>query len=107
MDELIDIKVSVNLLSILIAGVYCTHSGVNPIAVPTSLYIELTEQLIPYIKVWDYEKMSFEDWIKNCLIIAPKELFSESELEDAELNTIYLERTLGNAVLIATGDVNL
>lgn len=107
MDELIDIKVSVDLLSMLIAGVYCTSAGVDPVAIPPSLYMELTEVLIPYLKVWDYEKFSFEDWIRDCLIIAPKELFGESELEDAKSNTIYIERSLGNVILIATGDLNL
>ena len=105
MDELIEIKLSVGVLSTLIAGIYCTYSGVDPIAVPVSLYLELTEKLVPYLKNWDYGRISFEEWVQHCLIVAPKEMFNEVELEESKKNSIYIERNNGNVILVATGDI--
>lgn len=102
---MINVKLGIGTFATLLAGLYCTHSGIDVLAVPTSLYIELVEQLTPYLKVWDYEKISFEDWVKYNLIIAPKEMFEDSELEDCKNNAIYIERKIGNVVLVATADV--
>ena len=105
MNELHEIKVSGVVLSTLIAGMYCANTHINPVAIPTSLYIELCEKLIPYLKEWDYETITFEDWVAHCLIIAPKEMFMSNELEEMRKNTIFIERNLGNVTLIATGDI--
>lgn len=102
---MINLKLNLNTFSTLIAGLYCTYTSIDPRAVPTSLYIELAEKLEPYMENWDYEKQSFEDWITHNLLIAPMELFSESELNECKNNAIYIERQLGNVVLIATGDI--
>lgn len=103
--DTVNIEIEIGTLATLIAGLYCTFSVVDPIAIPTSVYIELCEKLLPFLDEWDYEMISFEDWIKTCLIIAPYELFTEDEISEFKKNDIYFERLNGRALLICTAEV--
>ena len=98
----INIKLYVSTLAVLIAGLYSTYSAVDPMAIPHSLYLELAEYLVDYLENWDYEKISFEDWIKYNLVIAPLEMFSASDFQELKENDLYIERSLGNVTLVAT-----
>lgn len=98
------ITLEVGTIATLLSGLYCTYCAVDPIAIPTSVYIELAEKLIPYLENWDYDKISFEDWVKYNLLIIPKVMVTE-ELEDLQKNAIYFERVNGNAVLVVTAEV--
>ena len=105
LGDKVDIKIEVATLSTLIAGIYCTVTQIDPIAIPTSIYIELAEKLVPYLENWDYDKISFEQWIETHLLIIPKAMCSEEDIEEFKQNTVYLERENGNAILIVTFEV--
>ena len=105
MIDLIDIKIEIPTLASLIAGLYCLNTSIDPVAIPVSLYLELAEKLVPFLEKWDYSKISFEDWLKTSLIIAPKVLFSDSELEEYKQHGIYFERVNGNAILVCTAEM--
>lgn len=105
MNDKISMEIEVGTLATLIAGLYCLNSVVDPVAIPTSVYIELCEKLVPFLDGWDYEKLSFEDWVKYNLIIAPKMMFSDEDVEAFKKNTIYFERDNGPVLLIATAEV--
>lgn len=100
--ELLDVKLQPTTLSVLIAGLYCIDSVIDPRVIPESLYLELTEKIIPYLRSWSYDILDFEDWVKYNLIIAPKELFTDEDIEDFKTNEIYFEREVGRATLIVT-----
>ena len=105
MDELIPLKLDVNTLSTLIAGLYSVYTDVNPIAIPQSVWLEIAEKLSYFMDTWDYEKITLNDWVKYGLLIYPKEMFNESEIEDLQKNTLYWERVSGNAVLVVSMDI--
>lgn len=105
LNDLINIKIEVSTLATLIAGLYCTMASVDPMAIPSSIYIELAEKLVPYLTEWDYDKITFEEWIGTHLLIIPKVLCSEEDIEEMKQNTVYLERENGNVILIVTFEV--
>ena len=105
MDDVIAIKLELSTLATLIAGLYCLYAVVDPVAIPQSVYVELCEKLQPYLENWNYSELSFEDWVKYNLIIAPIELFTKEEIEEFKRNEIYFERHNGNIILVATAKV--
>lgn len=102
LDSLVPLTISVATLSTLIAGIYCTVSHIDPIAIPTSIYIEIAEKIAPLLEDWDYEKMTFEQWVETQLLIIPKALCTEEDIEEMKKNSVYLERENGRAILIIT-----
>ena len=105
LNDLVGIKIEVSTLATLIAGLYCTMASVDPMAIPSSIYIELAEKLVPYLEKWDYDELTFEQWVGANLLIIPKVLCSEDDIEELKNNTVYLERENGNAILIVTFEV--
>ena len=106
LDDKVNLEITVTTLSILLAGLYVAYTYVDINAIPSSLFIEVAEKLVPYLEQWDYSKISFEDWIRTNLIIAPREMFTQSELDELSRTSIYFERELGNATLIVSGDIS-
>ena len=104
-NGLIPLKLDVNTLSTLIAGLYSVYTDVNPIAIPQSIWLEIAEKLSYFMDTWDYEKITLNDWIKYGLLIYPKEMLSESEIEDLQSNSLYWERVSGNAILVVSMDI--
>ena len=102
------VKLELNLttLSVLIAGMYCTYNNIDSIAIPESIYLEIAEKLTPYLDDWDYEKISFEEWIRTCLLILPRVLLDDDMVEEMKQNGIYWERNNGNIVLSISMDVS-
>ena len=105
LNSQVPIQISVATLSTLIAGIYCTVASVDPIAIPTSIYIEVAEKVVPYLEDWDYDKLTFEQWVETSLLIIPKVMCSEEDIESFKQNAVYLERENGNAILIVTFEV--
>ena len=103
LSDKISVELEIGTITILLSGLYVHYSGVDVSAIPPSLFIEVSEKLIPYLREWDYDKISFEEWIKQYLVIAPLELFNSSELEELREAEIYFERRLGNVTLIVSG----
>lgn len=104
LNERIQMSLEVSTIAILVAGLYCTFNNVDSMAIPSSLYIEIAEKLVPYLNNWDYEKLSFEDWIKYNLIILPK-IMVEDEIDELKKNELYFERDNGNIMLVVTAEM--
>jgi len=92
-------------LGVLIAGLYATYSDINPMAIPNSLWLEIAEKVEPYLENWDYEKISFEEWIKYNLFIYPTMAIDDESLKEMKESTIYFERLNGNALLSISMDM--
>ena len=105
MSDLIDVKMELSTFAVFIAGLYCHYSMVDPVAIPESLYIEIAEKLLPYLKKWNYDKITLEQWLKYNLLIIPKVLV-EGEIDDFKKNDLYFERDNGNVMLIVTADMS-
>lgn len=96
MNEVVAVDMSLGSLAVLISGLYTYATGVSVDAIPSSLYIEIAENISIY------QPFNVDEFVAG-LMIAPIELFSESELLDyRENNALYIERRLGNATLVAT-----
>lgn len=102
---MVKVDLKTHTLAILVAGIYSVVHEVELIAIPESVYLSVAEKLEFFLPDWNYEKISFEDWINNCLTILPKVMLSEEELEYLQNNTLYWEVPNGNAVLIVSMDV--
>jgi hypothetical protein len=102
LTDKVSIKLELGSLATLIAGLYVAHTNIQIEAVPSSLFIEIAEQLSEYLPSWRYDELSLEDWIKYELVIMPIDYFNEVELNELRNATIYLERRLGNATLVAS-----
>ena len=101
LTDKITIEIELGTFSNLIAGMYCTYSAVNPVAIPEFIWIELANKVAEHLD----EIKSFEEWVKYNLLIIPKEFCSEDEIESYKTNTVYYERDNGNATLIVTFEV--
>ena len=99
------IKLNTNTLSVLIAGLYCTEHDVNSMAIPQSLWIEIAEKLESFLPLWDYDKISFEEWVSNCLFIYPTLLLDSEDLEEMKSKALYWERMNGNVMLSVLMDI--
>lgn len=104
LKDRVDISIEIGTLATLLSGLYTFYSSVNPSLIPTSLYIEIAEKITPYLNNWDYEKLSFEDWIKFNLLIIPKPLI-EDEIDEYKENELYFERENGNVILVVTAEM--
>lgn len=104
---MINIQLEKSTLAGLISGLYCAFNNVNVMAIPESLWIEIAEKLEYFISddLWDFSKMSFEEWVKTGLFIYPKEMIPESDLEEMKGSTLYWERLTGNVVLAVSMDI--
>lgn len=100
------IQINGDSFTSLLAGLYVMYNETRVEAIPLSLWFELSEKLYPYVKVWDYNKISLEQWIKDMLLILPKPMIPEIELNHMKNNNeIYFERFCGNVVLVVTAPV--
>lgn len=99
------VELETSTLSVLIAGLYCTYNEVNSIAVPESVWMYVAEQLENFLPKWNYDVISFEDWIKHSLTILPKPLLEEVDIKYLKENTLYSEINNGNVVLVVSMDV--
>lgn len=99
---MVKVELETTTIAVLIAGLYCINHNVNALAIPESLYLEIAEKLEYFIPAWDFNKISFEDWVDKCLLIYPKVLFDDETLNDLQKNTLYWERDNGNAILVVS-----
>lgn len=101
LNDKVTVEIELGTFATLIAGMYCTYSAVNPIAIPEYVWIEIATKIVPYLK----EIESFDEWIKYNLLIIPKQMCSEEDIESYKKNTEYFERENGNVILIITFEV--
>ena len=99
-DDRITLEISIGSLASLIAGWYVMSSSVNINAIPSEVFIELAKKLVPYLKDWDYDKLTIEEWITNNLLIIPHILAEETDKD----SDIYFEYPNGNVLLVVCGN---
>ena len=104
---MVSVELSTNTLAMLVAGLYCAEHEIDSIAIPYSIWISIAEKLEYFLPVWDYDKISFEQFINTCIFIYPKEAISEADLKDMQKNTLYWEYPNGNIILIVSMDVSV
>lgn len=102
---MVKIDLKTNTLAVLVAGLYSAVHEVEPIAIPESVWLGIAEKLEYFMDDWNYDKISFEDWISNCLTILPKAMLNDEELDYLQNNTLYYEVLNGNAVLSVSMDI--
>lgn len=102
------IRIGLNLstLSILIAGLYCTTHETNAMAVSESIWLEIAEKLEEFLPIWDYSRLSFEDWVDHNLMILPIVLFTNEELEELYKESLCWTRWNGNVELLISMDMS-
>lgn len=101
---MVNIELETDTLAPLIAGLYCIDMDLDAIGVSKSIWFEVAEKLKPYLEKWDYSKISFEDWIKYCLIIYPLEAMKADDIESLQENTLCWTSDNGNATLFISMD---
>ena len=94
-------------LAVLLAGLYTVNTGINPIAIPESLWLDVVKILSPYLESWDYKKISFEEFVRQNLLIIPKELCSEEDIAYYKDNTVYYEYPNGRVILVVTFNIDV
>lgn len=101
----ITLKIQDDTFATLLAGLYVTYHNSEVYAIPSYVWLMLSNVLQPHLEHWRYDVQSLEDWIDNYLLITAKEVCTEEELEEFKKNAIYLEIVNGNMTLICTGDI--
>ena len=101
------IELDESTIAVLLAGLYTVNTGVNPIAIPESLWLDIVKILSPYLETWDYKKMSFEEFVRQNLLIVPKQLCTEEDIDYYKQNTVYFEYPNGNVVLVVTFNIDM
>ena len=101
------IELDKSTIAVLLAGLYTVNTGVNPIAIPESLWLDIVKILSPYLETWDYKKMSFEEFVRQNLLIIPKQLCTEEDIDYYKQNTVYFEYPNGNVVLVVTFNIDV
>lgn len=101
------VDLDLNTLSVLIAGMYCTDHQVDSIAIPQSVWLSIAEKLEFFLPQWDYERIRFEQWISNYLLILPKPMLSVDEIKELQENTLYYEVPNGNVILVISMDIGV
>lgn len=104
---MVKVNLSLSTLSVLIAGMYCSCHSVDSMAIPQSLWLSIAEKLEYFLPDWDYDKISFEEWVDTHLLILPKPMLSEEEVEDLQNTTLYWEHPNGNVVLSVSMDIGV
>ena len=101
------IELDESTIAVLLAGLYTVNTGVNPIAIPESLWLDIVKILSPYLETWDYKKMSFEEFVRQNLLIIPKQLCTEEDIDYYKQNTVYFEYPNGNVILVVTFNIEV
>lgn len=101
------VDLDVNTLSVLIAGIYCSEHQVESIAIPQSVWLSIAEKLEYFLPDWDYNIISFEEWISTCLMILPKPMLDEEDIEKLQGSTLYWEAPNGNIILVISMDIGV
>ena len=101
------VELRTDTLGALVSGLYCSSTGVDAMAIPQSVWIEIAEKLEYFLSIWNFEDISFEDWVKTGLVIFPKEMLTEEDMEDLKKDSLYWERMNGNVILFISMNIKL
>ena len=96
---MVKVDLTTSTLAVLIAGLYCTYNNVESIAIPESVFMSIAEKIEYFLPDWDYDVISFEEWIRTCLLILPKVMLDEEDIKEMQGTTLYWEYPNGNVIL--------
>ena len=99
------VDLTTTTLAVLVSGLYCAENNVDAMAIPQSVWFTIAEKIEYFLPDWDYEVISFEEWIRTCLMIVPKVLLTEEDLEEMRETCIYWEYPNGNMVLVISMNI--
>lgn len=105
--RLVKLELETSTLAILVAGMYCANSGIDSMAVPQSVWMQIAEKLEYFLsnELWDFKKMSFEDWVNTSLFIAPKPMLSDEDIKELQEIPLYFEAVNGNIILCVSMNI--
>ena len=99
------IQLNTTTLAVLISGLYCTDNNVDSRAIPLQVWLDIAEKLEYFLPYWNFNEISFEDWVNKHLSILPKILLTDEDIEDMIQSTMYWEHPNGNMVLSISMDI--
>lgn len=101
------IELETDTLAVLISGMYCVNHNVDAMAIPQSVWMEIAEKMEYFIgnELWDFKKISFEDYIKTGIFIFPTEALDKETLDEMMDGCLYWERENGNITLSISMDI--
>lgn len=100
-----EVNLNTETLAVLVAGIYCTEHEVDSMAIPHSLWLEIAEKIEYFLPLWDYDKISFEEWVNKCLLIYPTVMLDSEDLKEMQEIPLYWERLNGNVLLSVSMDI--
>ena len=105
------VELKTETLAVLISGLYCTSHSVNPMAIPESLWMDIAGKLEYFIsnELWDFSKVSFEDFVTQNIFVYPTEMLDVETMEELTTNSLYWETDNGNVTLSVSlniGEIN-
>ena len=102
---MVTVDLDTRTLAVLIAGLYCSSHDVDSIAIPETVYLYVAKQLEYFLPYWNYDKCTFEDWIKYNLTIIPKIILTDEDIQYLQENTLYHEIVNGNVLLVVSMNI--
>lgn len=101
------VELNTNTLAVLVGGLYCTHNDVSAMAIPESLWLSIAEKLTYFIEngLWDFSKLSFEEFVQHDIFIYPTEALDGETLKDMMEIPLYWETSNGNVNLSVSLDI--
>ena len=102
---MVSIDLNTNTLAILVSGLYCANTNTDPMAIPPDVWLQIAQKLEYFLPMWDYTKITFEQWVDTGLFIFPKSMLDEDTLEEMMSEGLYWEYPNGNVVLAINMDM--
>ena len=104
---MVKVELETNTLAVLISGIYCVDKGVDAMAIPESVWISIAEKLEYFIEndLWDFSRISFEEFIASKIFIFPTQALDVKTLEELQKIPLYWECENGQISLSVSVDI--
>lgn len=102
---MVKVELETSTLAVLISGMYCASKGVDAMAIPESVWISIAEKLEYFMDVWDFNKISFEEFVEENIFIYPTQALDVKTLEELQKIPLYWECENGNISLSISLDI--
>ena len=78
---LVDLKLEIETVAVLVAGVYIDSNGIPDDFIPNEVWLGVTEELLNFLPSWNYDKKTLEEWVSESLIITSLDNVDEKNCE--------------------------
>lgn len=102
---MVKVELHTTTLAVLVSGLYCSSHNIDAMAIPQSVWIAVAEKLEYFLPDWNYSIISFEEWVDTHLMIIPKVLLTDEDVEEMQKTTLYWEYPNGNMILVISMDI--